>query len=276
MRRQRAVPAGRRRGTPATAPPIALSPGYCTLSILFSDWDGSGRRDLRGHQRPPLLPRRARSSCGASRPARRRALYTAADGWASMQIWGMGIASQDLTGDGCPEVYLTSQGDNKLQTLAGRAAAARLPRHRARATGVTASQPFAGGDALPSTAWHPEFEDVNNDGLIGPVRVQGQRRRGARLRDEGPEQPAPRPARRHVRRGRRGGRHRVVRLGPRRRARRLQPGRAARPRRGRTSARRCGVAQRRAGIGRCAGADGQLARRSGCTSPAATATRSAR
>ena len=27
--------------------PIALSPGYCTLSILFSDWDGSGRRDLR-------------------------------------------------------------------------------------------------------------------------------------------------------------------------------------------------------------------------------------
>ena len=23
------------------------SPGYCTLSILFSDWDGSGRRDLR-------------------------------------------------------------------------------------------------------------------------------------------------------------------------------------------------------------------------------------
>ena len=35
-----------------------------------------------------------------------------------MQIWGMGIASQDLTGDGLPEVYLTSQGDNKLQTLA--------------------------------------------------------------------------------------------------------------------------------------------------------------
>ena len=35
-----------------------------------------------------------------------------------MQIWGMGIASQDLTGDGLPEVYLTSQGDNKLQSLA--------------------------------------------------------------------------------------------------------------------------------------------------------------
>ena len=30
----------------------------------------------------------------------------------------MGIASQDITGDGLPEVFLTSQGDNKLQTLA--------------------------------------------------------------------------------------------------------------------------------------------------------------
>ena len=47
-----------------------------------------------------------------------------------MQIWGMGIASYDLTGDGYPEVYLTSQGDNKLQTLTDRARAADLPRHR--------------------------------------------------------------------------------------------------------------------------------------------------
>ena len=45
-------------------------------------------------------------------------LYTAADGWAAVQIWGMGIASYDLTGDGYPEVYLTSQGENRLQTLA--------------------------------------------------------------------------------------------------------------------------------------------------------------
>jgi hypothetical protein len=32
--------------------------------------------------------------------------------------------------------------------------------------GVTAAQPFTGGDVRPSTAWHPEFEDVNNDGFI--------------------------------------------------------------------------------------------------------------
>ncbi len=28
-------------------PAIPLDPGYCALSMLFSDWDGSGRRDLR-------------------------------------------------------------------------------------------------------------------------------------------------------------------------------------------------------------------------------------
>jgi hypothetical protein len=39
-------------------------------------------------------------------------LYTEEDGWQKMSIWGMGIASYDLTGDGLPEVFLTSQGDN--------------------------------------------------------------------------------------------------------------------------------------------------------------------
>ena len=92
-------------------------------------------------------------------------LYTEADGWRPLQVWGMGIASQDLTGDGYPEVFLTSQGDNKLQTLDDGAA---QPTYAdiALARGVTAQRPFVGGDVLPSTAWHPEFEDVNNDGFV--------------------------------------------------------------------------------------------------------------
>ena len=69
-------------------------------------------------ERPPLLRRRARSSCGGSSPARPRELWTREEGWQPLRIWGMGIASHDLTGDGYPEVYLTSQADNKLQTLA--------------------------------------------------------------------------------------------------------------------------------------------------------------
>ncbi len=34
------------------------------------------------------------------------------------------------------------------------------------AAGVTAAQPFTGSDVRPSSAWHPEFQDVNNDGFI--------------------------------------------------------------------------------------------------------------
>jgi hypothetical protein len=77
----------------------------------------------------------------------------------------MGIASQDLTGDGLPEVFLTSQGDNKLQTLTNGAG---QPNYGdiALARGVTAHKPFSDGEALPSTAWHAEFQDVNNDGYV--------------------------------------------------------------------------------------------------------------
>ena len=89
-----------------------------------------------------------------------------------MRIWGMGIASYDLTGDGLPEVFLTSQGDNKLQTLADGAA---QPHYRdiALQAGVTATRPYAGGDVLPSTAWHAEFQDVNNDGFVDLFVTKG-------------------------------------------------------------------------------------------------------
>lgn len=145
-------------------PPIALTPGYCTLSVLFSDWDRSGRRDLRmTNDRHYYVD--GEDQLWRIAPDQPPRLYTDADGWARLEIWGMGIASYDLTGDGYPEVYLTSQGDNKLQTLA---AGPDSPRYRdiALKRGVNAARPFAGGDVLPSTAWHPEFQDVNNDGFI--------------------------------------------------------------------------------------------------------------
>jgi hypothetical protein len=92
--------------------------------------------------------------------------YTAVDGFTPTQVQGMGIASYDLTGDGLPEIYLTSEDDSKLQTLANGPA---TPTYRNVGLdyGVNVTQPFTGPDThLGSTAWHPEFEDVNNDGLI--------------------------------------------------------------------------------------------------------------
>ncbi len=142
-------------------PPVVLEPGYCTLSILFSDWARTGRHDLRmandRHYYTDGEEQLWRVDPGATpRP------YTAEEGWKKMQIWGMGIASQDLTGDGRPEIFLTSQGDNKLQTL-DEGATGPSYHDMALDAGATAHRPYTGGDILPSTAWHAEFQDVNND-----------------------------------------------------------------------------------------------------------------
>jgi hypothetical protein len=154
--------------------PVSLSPGWCALSMLFTDWDRSGRRDLRvsndrhyyrdtGDGAEQLW----RIETGS--PPRQ---YTDAEGWRRLRIWGMGIASHDVTGDGYPDYYLTSQSDNKLQVLAdgpGRPTYEDIALRR----GAIATRPYEGDTSLPSTAWHDQFEDVNNDGLIDLFVAKG-------------------------------------------------------------------------------------------------------
>jgi hypothetical protein len=162
----RPASSGRRYG-PATT----LSPGYCALSMLFSDWDRSGRRDLRvSNDRHYYLDGQEQLWRIDSGAAPR--LWTQAEGWQPLRIWGMGIASYDLTDDGYPEVYLTSQSDNKLQTLAD---GADEPRYEdiAISRGATAQEPYTGDVTMRSTAWHAEFQDVNNDGLIDLFVAKG-------------------------------------------------------------------------------------------------------
>jgi hypothetical protein len=139
--------------------------------VLFSDWGRTGERDLRvANDRHYYID--GSEQMWRIVPGEAPRLYTEADGWHPLQIWGMGIASQDVTGDGKPEVFITSQGDNKLQTLDDGATG---PSYHDIAVdrGVTAAQPYTGGDVLPSTAWNPAFADVNNDGNIDLFVTKG-------------------------------------------------------------------------------------------------------
>ena len=153
-------PAGR-----GFAAPLPLTPSYCALSMLFTDWNRSGQPALRVSNDREYY-KGGQEQLWHIAPGEAPRLYTEAEGWARLRIWGMGIASQDLTGDGYPEYFLTSMADNKLQSLAATDAPL-LPRYDdiAFARGATAHRPPEGGDLRPSTAWHPEFADVNNDGL---------------------------------------------------------------------------------------------------------------
>lgn len=149
------------------AAPIALKPSFCALSLLFTDWDRSGIPSLRVSNDREYY-KGGQEQLWHVAPGEPPRLYTEAEGWKRLRIWGMGIASRDLDGDGFPEYALTSMADNKLQTLAEVPKDSRpLPVYKdvAFAKGVTAHRPYTGGDVRPSTAWHAEFQDVNNDSL---------------------------------------------------------------------------------------------------------------
>ena len=135
--------------------------------MLFSGWDRSGRQDLRisndRHYYSDLSD--GQEQLWRIAPGQPPRQYTADDGWVTERIQGMGIGSFDVNGDGYPDAYLTSQGPNVLQSLL---AGPSKPTFKDVSVdlGLTATRPSTGGDPLPSTAWHPEFEDVNNDGFI--------------------------------------------------------------------------------------------------------------
>jgi len=161
-------------GGQAFVAPVPLSPGWCPLSMLFSSWDRSGRADLRvsNDRHYYTTASGGEEQLWRVAPGQPPLEYTAADGWQALHIWGMGIAEYDVTGDGYPDYFLTSQGDNKLQTLADGPAQPDFM-DIALARGVTATRPYAGDTQLPSTAWDPEFEDVNNDGLVDLFITKG-------------------------------------------------------------------------------------------------------
>ncbi len=135
---------------------LPLTPGFCALSMLISDWQRSGVAELRVSNDRHYYVRDGREQMWRLDPLEERGHE---DGFAQVSIWGMGIASRDITGEGRPEVMLTSMGDQLLM-LNDAAGLAPAPFE----LGTTAHRPHAGGDGRPSTGWHAEWADVDNDG----------------------------------------------------------------------------------------------------------------
>ena len=162
-----------RGGVAGFAAPLPLTPSFCALSMLFTDWNRSGTPSLRISNDREYY-RGGQEQMWDIRPGAAPRLYTEQDGWARLRIWGMGIASRDVTGDGYPDYFLTSMADSKLQTLVPFETAP-VPTFAdvAWARGVTAHRPYTGGDLRPSTGWHAQFEDVNNDGLADLFVAKG-------------------------------------------------------------------------------------------------------
>ena len=163
-------------GKPGFAAPLALTPSYCPLSLLFTDWDRSGTPSLRVSNDREYYEG-GQEQMWRIEPGKAPTLFTEAEGWKYLRIWGMGIAGYDLDSDGYPEYFLTSMADNKLQTLADvpKANDRAKPDYKdvAYARGVTAHRPAFGDDLKPSTAWHTQFEDVNNDGRVDLFIAKG-------------------------------------------------------------------------------------------------------
>ena len=75
----------------AYGPAIALDPGYCPLSMLFSDWDGSGRRDLRvSNDRHYYDAANGGEQLWRMDPGAPPRLYTQDDGWVLLPAVGDG------------------------------------------------------------------------------------------------------------------------------------------------------------------------------------------
>lgn len=132
-----------------------LTPGYCPLSMLAAN-DARGRPTLRISNDRHYYVRGGHEQMWDIAEQR---FLGPDDGWQNVSLWGMGIASRDLTGDGFDEVMLTSMGDQLMQIAQTDGTYAPAP----FGIGTYAQRPHTGDDGRPSTGWHAEFADVDND-----------------------------------------------------------------------------------------------------------------
>lgn len=134
----------------------SIEPGFCALSMLTAR-DATGMMRLRISNDRQYYVRGGYEQMWDIAEGR---FLEENDGWDKVSIWGMGIASRDLNGDGRDEVMLTSMGDQLLQIAGDDGHYFTAP----YAMGTSAHRPSFGDDGRPSTGWHAQFGDVNNDG----------------------------------------------------------------------------------------------------------------
>lgn len=134
-----------------------LAPGFCTLSMLAAE-DARGRKSLRISNDRHYYVSGGSEQMWDIEDGR---FLGPDDGWDAVSLWGMGIASRDLTGDGRNELMLTSMGDQLLQIAQPDGTYAAAP----YGIGSYAHVPYLKGDGRPSTGWHASFADVDNDAL---------------------------------------------------------------------------------------------------------------
>ena len=142
-------PVGRSYGAPEV-----VAPGFCALSMLITDWRRKDEPELRISNDRQYYIRGGYEQMFRLNPLRERT-----EDWPRVSLWGMGIASQDITGDGLPEVMMTSMGDQLLQFNTGTGFV-----NAPFSIGTYAQRPHIGDDGRPSTGWHAEFGDIDNDG----------------------------------------------------------------------------------------------------------------
>lgn len=152
-------PEGRRYGKPEV-----IAPGFCALSMLISDWRRTGEPELRLSNDRHYYVRGGYEQMFRLSPLAERS----GPDWPRQSLWGMGIASQDITGDGLPEVMLTSMADQQLQINTGTGFV-----NAPYAIGTYAQRPYLGDDGRPSTGWHAEFGDIDNDGRVDLFIAKG-------------------------------------------------------------------------------------------------------
>ncbi|MEP0960937.1 MAG: CRTAC1 family protein [Roseobacter sp.] len=142
-----------------------LRPGFCPLSILAAK-DARGRMALRlSNDRHYYV----RDGFEQMWDIDQKRFLSEVDGWPTVSLWGMGIAGRDLNGDGRDEVMLTSMGDQVLQFAQPDGSYQAAP----FGLGTYAQRPHTGDDGRPSTGWHAEFGDVDNDGRADLFLAKG-------------------------------------------------------------------------------------------------------